>query len=453
MIAPLETLRRSFAAGRTRPARWRLRQLAALRAMLVDRESDLLEALRADLGKSPTEAWVSEIGFLIHEIDYARKRLHCWVKPDRVRTPLATQPGRSMVVREPLGVVLIIAPWNYPIQLALGPLTSAIAAGNCAVVKPSETAQHSSGAIARWLPEYLDAECFAVVEGGVSETTALLAERFDSIFFTGNETVGRIVMEAAARHLTPVTLELGGKSPCIVDRDVDLPVAARRIVWGKFLNAGQTCVAPDYVLVHEEREEELLAAMVACLRQFYGDDPRKSPDYGRIINRRHHDRLSRLLGDGEMVAGGEHDVAALYLAPTILKNVPPDAPVMQEEIFGPVLPVLRAPSIDEAMAFVNGRPKPLALYVFSKDRRVQRRVVDQTSSGGVAVNEVVMHLIVPGLPFGGVGLSGTGACHGRHGFETFSHRKAILTRSTRFDLSLRYPPYDSRRLKWLRRLF
>jgi aldehyde dehydrogenase (NAD+) len=350
-----------------------------------------------------------------------------------------------------LGVVLIISPWNYPLQLLLVPLVGAIAAGNCAVLKPSEITPAMSDLFARRLPNYVDRESIQVVEGGVAETTALLAERFDHIFYTGNGTVGRIVMEAAAKHLTPVTLELGGKSPCIVDQHTDLDVAAKRIIWGKFFNAGQTCVAPDYVLVQQAIEDALLARMKQTLVEFFGDDPSKSPDYGRIVNERHHQRLMKLLpGSGEVVAGGVGDEEKRYIAPTILRNVPADAPVMADEIFGPILPVLKYAGIDEAIARVNARPKPLALYLFTNDEEVQKRVLERTSSGGVTVNHTLLHLTVPALPFGGVGASGLGAYHGKFSFETFSHRKSVLIKPTWLDLKFIYPPYDKTKRKLVR---
>jgi aldehyde dehydrogenase (NAD+) len=337
------------------------------------------------------------------------------------------------------------------VQLAIAPLAAAIAAGNCAVVKPSEVTPHVSAALARLVPKYLDREAVALVEGGVPETQALLAERWDHIFYTGNCRVGRIVMEAAAKHLTPVTLELGGKSPCIVDRDCDLDVAARRITWGKFLNAGQTCVAPDYVLVQEGRCDELVERMAHYVREFYGDDPKRSPDLARIVNDAHLDRLSKLLESGKPVVGGQVDRAERYVAPTILRDVPPDAPAMQDEIFGPILPVLPFGDLDEAIAFVNARSKPLALYVFTARPEVEQAVLSRTSAGGVCVNAVLWHLGNPSLPFGGVGDSGMGTYHGRHGFLTFSHRKPVLKKSTRADPKVAYPPYTRFKKALLRR--
>ena len=321
------------------------------------------------------------------------------------------------------------------------PLIGALAAGNCVLVKPSEIAPHTSKLIAEWLPRYVDGSAVKVMEGGVPETTALLAQQWDHIFYTGNGMVGRIVMEAAAKHLTPVTLELGGKSPCIVDRNVDIDVAAKRIVFGKFFNAGQTCVAPDYVLADDQVYDALVNRMGAVIREFYGENPKQNPDFGRIINERHHARLTKLLESGELAFGGDVDVSERYIAPTILKNVKPDEPVMQDEIFGPILPVLSVRDVDSAISFVNRRPKPLALYVLSDDKATQERVLQRTSSGGTTVNHVWMHLGVPELPFGGVGESGMGAYHGKYSFDVFSHRRSVLKKKLGKEPPIMYPPY------------
>jgi aldehyde dehydrogenase (NAD+) len=321
------------------------------------------------------------------------------------------------------------------------------------VVKPSEISPNVSALIAKWLPKYLDRRAVQVVEGGVPETTALLREKWDHILYTGNGTVGRIVMEAAAKHLTPVTLELGGKSPCIVDESADLDVAAKRIVYGKFFNAGQTCVAPDYVLVHDHVHDALINRMVSMIREFYGDDPKQSPDFARIVNERHHARLTRLLGNTDVVTGGETDVSDRYIAPTILKNVKEDDAVMQEEIFGPILPVISVSSVESAIGFVNRHEKPLALYVFAGDEAAQDRVLSGTSAGGTVLNHVWLHLSVPELPFGGVGESGMGAYHGRQSFETFSHRRSVLKKPTLPDPPILFPPYSARKLHWLKKLF
>lgn len=450
-------LRRTFDGGGTRGLEWRRRQLAGIERLCREREAEIEAGLRADLGKSHFEAYAAEINFCAHEAAQAQKQVARWMAPTRVSTPLVAQPGSAQIHPDPLGVVLIIAPWNYPFQLAVAPLIGALAAGNCAVVKPSEVAPATSAVLARWLPEYVDREALVVVEGGVPETTALLAERFDHIFYTGNGAVARVVMAAAARHLTPVTLELGGKSPTLVDAGVDLGVAARRIAWGKFFNAGQTCVAPDYVLVQRQVHDAFVETLRTTLAEFFGSDPQASADYGRIINTRHHDRLMGLLAaerarGTEVAVGGQGDRATRYLAPTVLTGVLADGAVMADEIFGPILPVLAYDTLDEAIAFINARPKPLALYVFSDDRATQDAITERTSSGGLVFNHCVLHLSVPGLPFGGVGESGMGAYHGRHSFDCFSHRKAVLRKGTRLDPSIMYPPYAPKKVKWLKRL-
>ncbi|MDP9341187.1 MAG: aldehyde dehydrogenase family protein [Actinomycetota bacterium] len=448
-------LRRAFDAGRTRPAAWRKQQLRQMQRLLTEGERELTEALHADLGRAAIESWTAELRFVWREIDHMLRNLDAWMAPERVPVPIVLRPARATILREPLGVGLVIGPWNYPVHLVLLPMAAAISAGNAVIGKPSEITAATSEAIARLVPRYLDPDAAAIVEGGVPESQALLAERFDHIFYTGNGRIGRIVMEAAARHLTPVTLELGGKSPAIVDRDADLDVAARRIAFGKFLNAGQTCVAPDYVLVHRDAEGALVERLAARVREFYGDDPRKSPDYPRIVNDQHFGRLTGLLEAGgfEAVMGGgpaEADRSDRYFPPTILRGVSPDAPVMEEEIFGPILPVIGVDGLDQAIEFVNARPKPLSLYVFSNDRAAARRVVARTSSGSACVNTCVVQLAVPELPFGGVGASGMGAYHGRNGFETFSHRKSVLEKPTRFEPPIQYPPYTRLR-RWLLR--
>ena len=450
--AHADALRAYFETGATKPLSWRLSQLDALEHFLMEREQDIEDALRADLRKPPTEAFTSEAGIALSELRLTRKKLASWMKPERVRTSKIAMPGRSYIYREPLGVTLIIGAWNYPLHLVLVPLIGAIAAGNCAVLKPSEVAPNVSALIAKWIPKYLDRKAVQVVEGSVPETTELLQEKWDHIFYTGNGTVGRIVMAAAARHLTPVTLELGGKSPCIVDESAALNMAAQRIVFGKFFNAGQTCVAPDYVLVHDHVHDALVNRMSSAIREFYGDDPKQSPDFARIVNERHHARLTRLLDDADVVTGGETDVSDRYIAPTILKNVKEDDAVMQEEIFGPILPVISVPSVDSAIAFVNRRPKPLALYLFGRDKDVHDRVLAGTSAGGTTINHIWLHLGVDQLPFGGVGESGMGAYHGRLSFETFSHRRAVLKKPLLPDPPLLFPPYSARKLRWIKRL-
>ncbi|MEI8000666.1 MAG: aldehyde dehydrogenase family protein [Actinomycetes bacterium] len=441
----------TFRTGRTRPLAWRAEQLRGILRLLTAHEDELLAALAADLGKPPLEAYTTDVGFVKAEVDHALAHLGRWTRPERVPTPLLAQPGRAWVQREPLGVVLIIAPWNYPVQLTLGPLVGALAAGNCAVVKPSELAPATSAVLARRLPEHVDPAAVAVVEGGVPEASALLTERFDHILYTGNGRVARIVMAAAAAHLTPVTLELGGKSPVIVDRSAPVATAARRIAWGRYLNAGQTCIAPDYVLCHADRIDELTDAVGAAARAFYGSDPQTNPDYGRILNEHHVRRLVGYLSDGVIAFGGTHDATDRFLAPTALRDVPDDAPSMTEEIFGPVLPIRAVADVDEAVAFVNGREKPLALYVFTGNQGVARHVVDSTSSGSAVVNATLLQASVPGLPFGGVGASGTGAYHGHRGFSTFSHDKAVLRRAVRPDPDVAYPPSTRWKTRLVRR--
>jgi len=419
-------LRAAFRTGHTRDLAWREDRLSRLRALLTERGDELAEALRADLGKSRKEAYRTEIDFTVREIDHTLEHLAQWLRPEPAPVPAVLAGATASTVRDPLGVVLVIAPWNYPVQLLLAPVAGALAAGNTVVAKPSELAPATSAAIARLLPEYLDRDTVTVVEGGVPETTALLAERFDHIFYTGNGTVGRIVMAAAARHLTPVTLELGGKSPVFVDRGTDLRTVAARLASGKFLNAGQTCVAPDYVLTDPETAPALEEALAAAVEGLFGQDASTSPEYGRIVNERHFDRLVALLDSGRTVTGGAHDRDEKYIAPTVLADVSPDAPVMREEIFGPVLPVLTVEGLDEAIAFVNDRDKPLALYAFTEDPAVRERLLTETSSGGVGLGLPLAHLTVSDLPFGGVGESGMGSYHGRYSLDTFSHRKAVL---------------------------
>ncbi|MGR8011918.1 aldehyde dehydrogenase family protein [Streptomyces hypolithicus] len=440
-------LRAAFDAHVTRPRSWRAGQLTALRRMLLEHTGAIESALAADLGKSAFETHLTEIGTTVTEIDHALRHLTRWMRPAAVRTPLNLLPARARIVPEPLGVVLIIAPWNYPLQLTLSPLVGALSAGNAAVLKPSELAPATSALLARLIPAYLDTRAVAVVEGGVPETTTLLEQKFDHILYTGNGTVARIVAAAAARNLTPVTLELGGKSPVYVDESADPDATARRIVWGKFVNAGQTCIAPDYVLVTEAAKEPLLAALATAVTAMYGEDPRRSESYGRIVNRRHHQRLTGLLGKGRVVVGGSADEDDLYLAPTVITDITGDDPVMAEEIFGPVLPVLTVGGVGDAVEFITARDKPLALYAFTHSKEARGRLVRETSSGAVNFGIPMAHATVAGLPFGGVGESGTGAYHGAYSFHTFSHRKPVLSKPLAPDtMRLLYAPYSARAL-------
>ncbi|WP_330302321.1 MULTISPECIES: aldehyde dehydrogenase family protein [unclassified Streptomyces] len=420
-------LRATFRSGRTKPVEWRTNQLRRLRELLTSHGEDLAAALHADLGKSSTEAFRTEINFTVREIDHTLEHLDGWLRPESAPVPAHLgDDATAWTQYDPLGVVLVIAPWNYPLQLLLTPMLGALAAGNAVVVKPSELAPATSAVVARLLPRYLDADAVAVVEGGIPETTALLAERFDHIFYTGNGTVGRIVMRAAAEHLTPVALELGGKSPAFVDRDADLAVVADRLARGKFLNAGQTCVAPDYVLTDPATALALESEFAQAVETLFGTEPQQSAEFGRIVNERHFDRLSSLLDSGRTVTGGDSDRATKYIAPTVLADVDPKSPVMQEEIFGPILPIVTVADLDEAIGFINDRDKPLALYVFTESDTTRERIAAETSSGGLGFGLPLAHLTVSDLPFGGVGESGMGSYHGRYSIETFSHRKAVL---------------------------
>lgn len=424
--------------------------------MLRERGGELERALAADLGKPALEAHLTEIAFVADEAALVARNLRRWLRPRRVRVPATLQPARAAVVREPLGVVLVMAPWNYPVQLVLSPLLGALAAGNAVVAKPSELAPATSAALARWLPRYLDPAAVAVVEGGPEASTALLAQRFDHVFFTGGHRVARIVARAAAEHLTPTTLELGGKCPAYVGAglgDRQLAAAARRIAWGRFVNAGQTCAAPDYVLADAQTARRLEPALAAAVTDLFGADPRASASYGRVVSEEHVDRLEALMSSGRAVTGGTASRAERYVAPTVLADVDPASPVMQEEVFGPVLPVVTVAGLDDAIAFVTARPQPLALYAFTASAAVRRRLVRETSSGGVGLGAPLAHLSVPGLPFGGVGASGMGAYHGEHTVALFSHAKPVLSKPLLPDtLRLVYPPYTRGKDALVRRL-
>jgi len=447
----LTDLRRVFAAGRTRVLEWRLEQLRAIERFLDEREPEIAAALAEDLGRSPAEAWLGDVASSKGEAAYARKHVRKWMRRRRESLPLAQLPGRAWVQYDPLGVVLVIGPWNYPLYLSLAPLVAAVAAGNCAVIKPSELAPATSALLARLLPQYVDAEAVRVIEGDAATTQELLAAGFDHVLFTGGTEVGKKIMAAAAPTLTPVTLELGGKSPVIVTADADIDVAARRIAWVKLLNSGQTCIAPDYVLADHRIVADLVDKIVANVRDFRAGEV----DPGlRIVNQRQFDRLVSLISttDGKVVTGGRSDGATLRIEPTLIVDPSPSDPVMADEIFGPLLPVLTIESLDQAVQFVNSRPKPLALYVFASGQ-LGRDLIDRIPSGGAVINHVAMHCLVPALPFGGVGASGMGAYHGKWGFDTLSHRRAVLSKPARPDPRLVYPPYSQRALTIMRRLF
>lgn len=445
--------KRFFATGRTRAVAFRMEMLSALESAIVSNESRILEALNRDLRKPVHEAWMSEIGVTLEEIRLVRKNLPSWARAKRIPVPLPLQPGRGEVRHEPLGVTLIIGPWNYPFQLAIAPLIGAIAAGNCAVLKPSELTANTSSLLHDLVASTFSPDYITVVEGGIPETTALLKLPFDHIFFTGSTAVGKIVMQAAAKNLVPVTLELGGKSPVIVDQDADLDLAARRIIWGKLFNAGQTCVAPDYLYVHESVREPLLSKMAGQIRKQLGPDEQKSPCYARILNERNYNRIARFISSGEVYYGGRHDAHDLYIQPTILSSVAWEDPVMNEEIFGPILPVLTYKTWEEVVSSVRARPKPLAAYLFSQSKTNQNRFLDELSFGGGCINDVMAHLGNPHMPFGGVGESGMGHYHGHSSFLTFSHAKAVLRRTGWLDLSARYAPYTESKTRLVRWLF
>ncbi|WP_433445869.1 aldehyde dehydrogenase family protein [Streptomyces sp. CA-142005] len=419
-------LRAAHLSGLHRPTARRKDHLRRLRAMLVDQGPQFAEALHADLGKGPVEAHHTEIDYAIREIDYILAHLDDWLKPQSVQVPQQLGKAEAWTQLTPLGVVLVIAPWNYPLHLAVVPLAGALAAGNTVVVKPSELAPATSSLLARLLPGYLQPDTVAVVEGGPAQTTALLEQRFDHILYTGNGAVARTVMAAAARHLTPVTLELGGKSPVFVDRDSDVEQAASRLVAVKFINAGQACVAPDYVPTDRQTAPRLEDALAKAVHSAYSSDPALAPEYARIVNDRHYRRLVGLLASGRIVTGGDHDATTRFIAPTVLADVAPDAPVMQEEIFGPILPVLTVEDIDEAISFINSRPAPLGLYAFSNNPSTRERLLAETTSGAITFGLPMAQFIVPELPFGGVGESGLGSYHGRHSVVTFSHRRSVV---------------------------
>ncbi len=446
----IQSQRKFFATGKTRDRDFRIQQLESLERAIVANQDKIVAAVQSDLGRAAFEAYF-EIATL-SEIKLALKQLKKWMKPRRVTTSLDVFPASAWVQAEPLGVALIIGPWNYPFQLMMSPLVGAIAAGNCAILKPSEYAPEMSKLVTELVRSTFDRDYIAVVEGDAQTSQELLAQKFDHIFFTGGTEIGRIVMQAAAKHLTPVTLELGGKSPCFVDASVRLDYAAKRIAWGKFINAGQTCIAPDYILVDAAVKDEFVVQLRKAIGELYGDNPAVSPDYARIVNQRQLDRLKGLLGSGTIAIGGHVNDADRYLAPTVLDNVDWNDSVMESEIFGPILPILTYDNLDDAIALVNERPKPLALYIFSKSDDVQTTIVNTISSGGVCINDTVLQVSVGNLPFGGVGDSGTGSYHGKASFDTFSHDRSFLKRSILFDLDWRYAPYTDDRLKFLKRI-
>jgi aldehyde dehydrogenase (NAD+) len=445
--------RQFFSSGKTRSIDFRIEQLNQLKTLIIDNENAIIQALKKDLYKPETEAVINEIILVKKEINLAIKKIKKWSKPLRVSTPFpALWPGKSFIHHEPYGVVLIISPWNYPFLLTMMPLIGAIMAGNCVIIKPSEVAVHSEKIITQLINQHFSLDYIHVVNANSNETQQLLTETFDYIFFTGGENIGKEVMLAAAKHLTPVTLELGGKSPCIIDETIDLDYVARRVVWGKFMNAGQTCIAPDYLLVHASCKEKLIDKLKNVIQEFYGNHPEQSQSFSRIINQKHFDRLCRLLKNGNIVLGGIHDREKLYISPTLIENVNWTDAIMQEEIFGPLLPILTYESIDEVIFTLKKYAHPLALYVFTKNNETEKSIINSLSFGSGCVNDCVVQIANTNMPFGGVGRSGLGAYHGKYSFETFSHRKSIYKKHWLFDLKIIYPPYTSGKLKWLRRI-
>ena len=443
--------RRYWNSGATRSVGFRRDMLEKLERAVVSRERELLSALREDLGKAPYESYACEVGMTLAELRCAKSHLTRWAAPKGRPSPMALFPAKSRVVADPYGVALIMSPWNYPVQLTLVPLISALAAGNCAVVKPSAYAPACSAVLKALISDIFPREYAAVVEGGRAENSALLEERFDYIFFTGSTEVGRTVMRAAAEFLTPVTLELGGKSPVIIGEDADLKLAARRLAWGKFLNAGQTCVAPDHVWVPEGMRDALVEELGKQIRALYGENPLESPDLPKIVNEKHFNRVNGLIQREKTAIGGKSDPVTRRIEPTVLVDVTETDAVMGDEIFGPVLPILTYTDLEDLLARQQQKPRPLALYLFTRDRRAEERILRMVPSGGVCVNDTVVHLANPNVPFGGVGASGMGACHGKAGFDTFTHYRTVVRRGA-LDLPVRYPPYGGKGLGLLKKL-
>ncbi|OKY27117.1 aldehyde dehydrogenase family protein [Thalassotalea sp. PP2-459] len=434
----------------TRDIQWRKTQLRQINKMVQENEQRFLDVLSEDLGKPSLESWMTEVSYVAGDVDHVIKRLNKWSKKRRVSTPIVAQPGRSYIQPEPLGSVLIIGAWNYPVQLVLAPLVAAISAGNCAIIKPSELAPATSALLASLVPQYLDSNAISVVEGAVDETTALLALPFDHIMYTGNGQVARIIMTAAAKNLTPVTLELGGKSPVFVDRSADINISAQRIAWGKWLNAGQTCIAPDYVMVEHSLLPAFITALKKQLQTMFGTNPKVSKSYGRIVNQRHCERIASYLTSGDIVHGGDIDIDERYISPTIVVDPDLDSPLMTEEIFGAILPIITVQNFEAAKATVVTRDKPLAAYLFTRDKTQEQQWLNEISSGSLCVNDVIMFNAVPDLPFGGVGPSGMGQYSGKAGFDNFSHLKSVLKRPFLKDLPVRFAPFTALKFKLLK---
>lgn len=442
-----------FTSEKTKIIKFRVDSLKKLRAAIISHEQEINDALKSDLGKSNFESYATEIGFVLDEIRYHIKHLRSWAEPQYSSTPLTNFPATSTTIHEPLGTVLIIAPWNYPFQLMIAPMVGAISAGNTAILKPSEISSKTSIVIEKLISSTFDPDYIKVIEGDAYTTQALLKLKFDHIFFTGSPRVGKIIMQEAAKNMIPVTLELGGKSPCIVDKDVNIKLVAKRIVWGKLINAGQTCIAPDYLLVNSAIKDQLIKELKNVIVKYFGKDASQSPDYPRIISKSNIERLASLIEDTNICYGGNYNLETKYFEPTIIDNVTLDLPIMQQEIFGPLFPIITYDKLDEAIEIVLGMPKPLALYFFSNCKPKQKIIVQRISAGGVTINDTIMHIASSKLPFGGVGNSGTGKYHGKFSFDTFSNQKAVVYKSTWLDMPIRYAPYGTkiRIIKWLMR--
>ncbi|KAG9265768.1 fatty aldehyde dehydrogenase-like [Astyanax mexicanus] len=448
----VERARKAFSTGRSKPLEYRIAQLKNLQRFVTERQKEIADALQKDLHKSEFCTPLHETLGLEGEINLAVSKLAEWAAPRPATKNLLTLSDQVYIQPEPLGVVLIIGAWNYPWAVTIQPLVGAIAAGNAAVIKPSEVCVHTSKVMEDLLPLYIDKEMYPVVVGGVPETQELLKQRFDHIFYTGNCAVGKVIMEAAAKHLTPVTLELGGKSPCYIDKNCDLAVACRRIAWGKYTNCGQTCIAPDYILCDPSIQDRVVEEIRKSVKDFYTENPKNCPDYGRIINQRHFKRVMALIEGSTVAVGGENEESQCYIAPTVLRDVKPQAKVMQEEIFGPLLPILSVSSVEEAIKFINEREKPLALYIFTQDNKLIQRMIAETSSGGVLANDCLVHFSVSSLPFGGVGNSGMGSYHGKFSFDQLSHLRGCLIKQLKMEgmNQVRYPPHTAKKIGWAR---
>lgn len=438
-----------FQTQTTKDISFRIQQLKTLKKAILKYQTEIEQALWQDLKKSPQEAYLTEISLVISEIDFQIKHIKQFSKPQQIASPLSLFPSRSELHTEPLGVVLIIAPWNYPFQLLLSPLVGAISAGCCAILKPAPETPAINAIMAQIIQGSFKENYVCMIQGGIETSTSLLKEKFDKIFFTGSTAVGKIVMRAAAENLTPLVLELGGKSPCIVTKEANISVAAKRIVWGKFINAGQTCIAPDYVFVHASVKDQLLSKMKECIEQFYTHSPEKSPFYSRIIHEKHFNRLALLLQNENIYTGGNTDLSTLYIAPTIVSDVTLNSPLMEEELFGPILPILSYTDLNEPIDYIQHKEKPLAIYYFGKESN-SKHVLSKVSSGGVCINDTLIHIANHHLPFGGVGASGMGHYHGHYSFLAFSHQKSVVRTPTWIDLPLKYPPFKY--FKWIKKI-